>query len=48
MALQTSAMLHITERALPFTSHSFDLLHAHWVMAYLGTTPENLSRVLLE
>lgn len=37
-----------TERALPFTSHSFDLLHAHWVMAYLGTTPENLSRVLLE
>jgi len=37
-----------TERALPFTSHSFDLVHAHWIMAYLGTEPENLSRVLLE
>jgi SAM-dependent methyltransferase len=37
-----------TEHALPFPSHSFDMLHAHWVMAYLGIREDKLSRVLFE
>jgi len=37
-----------TEKALPFPSHSFDLLHAHWIMAYLDTEHDNLARVLFE
>jgi ubiquinone/menaquinone biosynthesis C-methylase UbiE len=37
-----------TERALPFPSHSFDLVHAHWMMAYLDMELDNIARVMFE